>query len=824
MAIYHLSVKNGSPGAGAPHADYIEREGKYADRAEDLEYSESGNMPAWAAHDHKVFWRSADAYERENGRPYKEIEISLPRELDHEQRIELVREFVQSVIGDRHAYTWAIHNPHASDGCEQPHAHIMFTERAYDGIERDPEQFFSRHNSSHPERGGAKKDRYFNGRQFVRDVRQEWAITANHYLERYGIEARIDHRSYKDIGNGLEPSLKEGNARKREEWKEQYVAGEITKENRERMERNGERIIARPEIAIDELTRTKSVFSRRDVEHYLFANTDGAQQYQEAYAKVMQSPELVGLKHPGREGDWYTSRELREIETRLIARAQAMAREGGYAVDDKAREAARASRQFNEGQKAAYDVLTNDAQIATVNGAAGTGKSYVMAAAREAFERDGFKVLGAALQGKTADDMQRDAGIDSRTLHSLLSQLDQGQVPLDRKTVIVIDEAGMVGSRQMEKLLAHAEQAGAKVRLIGDAWQLHAVDAGDAFKYVARETQTASLTEIMRQGSHVRGDPEQFEAWRWQREASEKLARHEIAEGLAAYQERGFVRETATQADARAALLAQWSADRQAAPQRSQIILAHTNSERQELNRLVRDIRRQAGEIGQDKIVRAEGRLIRLAEGDRIMFGRNEYVMNVKNGTLGTVDKIEGDRLAVRLDDGRQVQVDTRAYGWFDHGYALTVHKAQGVTVDRAYVLATNTMSAELAYVGLTRHRENLQVHFSREQFREGAAELARVLSRAEDKGFSAAHELDARPRVETGKRRTLAQARGDARGAAARFAAKVQAKAGQVSTTLAQQRAEREALEQAKRQAEPSAPERREHTKTRDRDRGLER
>src|SRR6266478_819630 len=119
MAIYHLSVKNGTSGKGRLHANYIEREGAYS-KKEDLQYSESGNMPKWAEHDASLFWHAADIYERSNGRPFRELEIALPRELNENQRIELVREFVKNTLGERHAYTWAIHTPEASDGLEQP--------------------------------------------------------------------------------------------------------------------------------------------------------------------------------------------------------------------------------------------------------------------------------------------------------------------------------------------------------------------------------------------------------------------------------------------------------------------------------------------------------------------------------------------------------------------------------------------------------------------------------------------------------------------------------------------------------------------------------
>jgi Ti-type conjugative transfer relaxase TraA len=731
MAVYHLSVKNGAPGHGGAHAAYIERAGDYAER-DDLQFAESGNLPKWAEHDALLFWQAADRFERANGRPFREIEIALPRELSAEQRIELVREFVDNTLGERHAYTWAIHTPVARDGKEQPHAHIIFSERVNDGIARDPEQYFRRWNAKHPELGGAGKDRYLSSRAFVREIRAEWAMTANQVLERHGHEVRIDHRSYKAQGIELEPQLKRGIATYATE---RGVLRGITAENRERAARNGERIIAQPAIAIEALTATQSVFSRRDLEQFVFRNSDSTVQYQAAMLNVLRSPELVALeKYDGdrRVGGWYTSQELHGVEQRLVERAQRLAQKTAAVLSDEAREHAVSGRHFNAGQREAFDLITGSAQLAVVNGAAGTGKSYVLSAMREAFEQDGYRVLGATLQGKTADDLQRDAGIESRTVHSLLAQIAKGELQLDRSTVLVVDEAGMVGSRQFETLLGYAEQTGARLRLVGDAWQLHAVDAGDAFREVAKQAtaagHTAALTEIMRQ----RED--------WQREASTAFAHHEIAEGLDAYQERGFVQAHRTQGEARAALLEQWQTDRQDAPQATQILLTHTNEQRQALNRLVRTIRREAGELGEDALVRAGSRTLRLAEGDRVMLTRNDYDLGVKNGSLGTLISVDGERLGLALDDGRSIRIDTRDYGHLDYGYALTIHKSQGVTVDRAYLLATASLNAPLTYVAMTRHREALHVAYSREHFKD-EAELAKGLSRADHKDFSARYE-----------------------------------------------------------------------------------
>lgn len=221
MAIGRLSMKVGKAGKAGPHAAYIAREGQYAnrlERGERLEATEAGNMPAWAQSNPLAFWQAADAYERKNGTTYREMEIALPRELDADQRAALVREFVRQEIGDRHAYQWAIHTPTAADGQEQPHVHLMFSERQRDGIERDPEQYFKRYNAKAPEKGGARKGYGPSAGQTLtkaeraaelKELRGRWEAMCNAHLERAGVEQRIDMRSHAERGTGLEPERKQ---------------------------------------------------------------------------------------------------------------------------------------------------------------------------------------------------------------------------------------------------------------------------------------------------------------------------------------------------------------------------------------------------------------------------------------------------------------------------------------------------------------------------------------------------------------------------------------------------------------------------------------
>jgi hypothetical protein len=214
MASFHCSVKVGRTGSGGSHADYITRTGKYATKEkDDLEHSESGNLPAWADSP-KDFWRAADEHERANGTVYREFEIALPRELTPAQRLNMVREFVQQEIGDRHAYTFAIHNPRATiEGGEQPHAHIMFSERQRDAIEREAAQYFKRWNAKAPERGGCQKANKAatstERKTALVKFRERFASMQNRHLAKHGHKAEVTHLSLEaqGIDRAPEPHL-----------------------------------------------------------------------------------------------------------------------------------------------------------------------------------------------------------------------------------------------------------------------------------------------------------------------------------------------------------------------------------------------------------------------------------------------------------------------------------------------------------------------------------------------------------------------------------------------------------------------------------------
>ena len=594
-----------------------------------------------------------------------------------------------------------VHWGRTASGEDQPHVHVMLTMR-----EVGPEGF-------------GKKVREWNRTEQLMGWRERWAELANERLAELGHDLRIDHRSHAEQGIALEPQNKIGPAGARRAARGEDA--ERAADHEALARRNGERIIDDPSLVLGALTRQQSTFTRRDLARMVDRHTADAEQFARAMAKVEASPELLRLGVDGRGQDRFTTREMLATEQRMERAAGELAERQAHRVDFRRR--LRESTTLGREQALAFRHVTQARDLSVVVGYAGTGKSTMLGVARDAWEADGYQVRGAALSGIAAEQLEAGSGIASRTVHSLLFQRQQGREELTARDVLVVDEAGMIGSRQMERLLSHAQAAGAKVVLVGDPEQLQAIEAGAAFRAIAERVGSVEITEVRRQ----RED--------WQQQATRELATGLTATALARYERAGMVQGHATLDDAKAAVITGWDAARQEHPEARQIMLAYRRDDVRDLNVRARAVRQAAGELGEDHRVQTERGERVFAAGDRVYFLRNERGLGVKNGTLGTVTRVEGflagqgDRLTVQLDDGRSVGFDVKDYAHIDHGYAATVHKSQGVTVDRAHVLASSHMDRHVAYVGLTRHRERVDLHWSEDQV--GSRErLTRVLGR----------------------------------------------------------------------------------------------
>nr|WP_171264641.1 AAA family ATPase [Acinetobacter pittii] len=712
MAIYHLSVKTGrqygSTGTrGANHYAYINRDGKY--KRDDLENIKSGNLPSWAT-DAKHFWKSADKNERINGRVYTELEISLPRELNKEQREELVEKFVEKTLGENFTYSYAIQCPLASDGQQNPHVHLMFSERKLDGIERDEVKHFKRYNPVNPEKGGAGKDRYFSSKMFVVDTRLEWANHVNDFCENLGIDARIDHRSFKE--QGIE--LSSQNFRADYVSSHKYHINENIKQVRHQ---NGEIIIERPSEAIKALTSNQSVFSVRELERFLMAHTDGEEQYLKAYESVITCPDMATLY--GKDKVVFSSKELVGIEESIStfiynANEESRIQKPFNLVEKLPLNAVRVAetRTFNSEQEKAFYTLTSTDRITLLNGSAGTGKSYVLSAVSEAYKESDYQVYGIALQAITAKAIANDCDIPSSTIASFLSKYDSGNLEINNKTVLILDEAGMVGSRDMQRLLMLVEKHDAQIKLVGDSYQLSAVSAGHVFANIQEnldKKNIASLEDIQRQ-KHAKESDKMIQA-------SKYLSKHEVGKAIDIYKSINMVNEYESHDLALAKTVKSWSED----SSESKLMLAHSNSDVNELNRMARALLIKQGKLNPESVsVKNYQGDLDISIGEKIVFKQNNSQMKVSNGELAKVIGFEKDKfnnpkaMMVQMEsDSRIVRVDLKEYDQFKHGYANTIHSSQGMTVDSAYIVASENMNANLTYVALTRHKQNIQINYS---------------------------------------------------------------------------------------------------------------
>ena len=711
------------------------------------------------SHDRSALWNAAEfAEKRKDARVAREFEVALPHELTADERLDLTRTFAQG-LADKYgaAVDFAIHSPDDATDVRNHHAHIMMTTREVTPSGLGDKTILEKENRDLVARGLA------TSHDQLRDIRLSWEELANEHLARAGHDIRIDHRSHQDRGLEIEPTQHMGVHATQMEQRGLSVDRKRLEEEAARQ--NAERIRANPNEVLTIITDEKSVFDKRDVARTLhrYINDDPAE-YQALLTKVMASDQLVKLQDgKGEQYARYSTREMVDLEHGMMDDALAMNGRGTHAVSS--RHVASAIRRqdeaigksvnaqlirqmaqgeisqsdantqwkvagLSEEQVQAIEHVTDSQQISAVVGYAGAGKSTMLAAAREAWEAEGYTVHGAALAGKAAEGLEESSGIASRTLASWQYGWRKDIGRLTPQDVLVIDEAGMVGSRQLSAFVKEARQSGAKLVLVGDHEQLQAIGAGAAFRAIAEEVGFAQLSDIRRQKED------------WQKEASVQFASHRTSEALHAYSSRGDIRFSEDADQARAALVRDYVEDMDNNPNGTRAAMAHRRADVHQLNIDIRTALRESGTLPVS--VRRTGNadtvehvydtndgVRAFTAGDRIVFLQNDGQMQVKNGGLGTVTSVDEGRIDVQMDGtSRHVAIHTDEYKAFDHGYATTIHKTQGSTVDRAFVLASDTMDRHLTYVAMTRHKEAVAMYVGKDELEDVHA-ITRRLSRS---------------------------------------------------------------------------------------------
>jgi conjugative relaxase-like TrwC/TraI family protein len=480
----------------------------------------------------------------------------------------------------------------------------------------------------------------------------------------------------------------------------------------------------------DGLTTQASTFTRPDVLVALGAGLAGVRrtELEELADRFLAERAVSVVADRALEERRWSTPELLAVEQRLVATATGRTGEETAKVSHQAvREALAAHPTAGQDQQAMVrDVCQGGQGIALVVGRAGTGKTFALGIARHAWQLDDYRLLAAAPTGIAAMSLQGEGFEDVATCDRLLGDLDRGREELDARTVLVVDEAGMIGSRKLTRLLDHAEQARTKVVLVGDDRQLAAIDAGGGFRALRLRLGASELTENRRQQQA------------WEREALELVRSGLVEEAVAAYQAHDRVVAADSKPAATLALLQDWWTayrDAERDPSQEVIVLAARRVEVDRLNFACQELLAARGRLGAERL-QVEDR--QLAVGDRVVCGYNAIAeLGVANGSRGTITALDSQErtLTLRLDgaDGREVTLprsylDGHSRGErnrrVDLAYATTGHRAQGLTRGRALVRLTGSEDVNWLYVQLSRARQDTRLYAVVGPEPQGAGEL----------------------------------------------------------------------------------------------------
>ena len=452
----------------------------------------------------------------------------------------------------------------------------------------------------------------------------------------------------------------------------------------------------------DGLTKHDSTFDRNDVLRAIceLAPSSSDTTRIEALAdEYLIHPEVVTVGGPSRHTlARCTTKELLEVERAAVDYAVRTGRPRDPSLTAIAERAIGASGRLSDEQADMVRALADsDRAVEVIVAAAGTGKTFTLATMARAWSTAGYRVRGCALAARAAYELEDATKIPGASIARLLSDLEHGRTRLDARSVLVVDEAAMVGTRTIARIFAHAEHAKARVVLVGDPRQLTEIEAGGRFAAIARARPPIGLTVNRRQR-----EP-------WERVALDELRDGNITNAIAAYHEHGRIRHGPLVSEQ---LIADWWNSHRDGD--TVLILASRRETVKWLNLTARACMRRGGQLHGPEVATPNGRI---RAGDRVMLLKTDDRLHLANGTLATVERVDvQDRSLEIIDQRGRAQHVPAAYidaGNVGYGYAATIHKTQGTTIDRSFVWVTQELQRESAYSALSRGRQSNHLYLS---------------------------------------------------------------------------------------------------------------
>lgn len=698
--------------------------------------------------DSATLWNAAEQAERrKDSQVAREVVIALPKELGREDHIALARSFAEThFVSKGLACQVDIHAPDADD--VNWHAHILITTRRVtaEGLDKrkardlDPAVVTAKGRAkvaSDDERWG-----------------KLWAAHQDEYFKAQGLDLRVDQT---------------GAVSQQHLGPKRFRAPEAQSARDERAEAEARTLTAwrDPDTVLDLMTRTRSTVTTADLDRELEKALPVDEERDRVRAAVLAHPSLVRLRdRDGAQTDRFTTVAVLDQERRALADAEQVAR-FRHRVGAREVAGALANRTMRPDQIAACQSAWSGAGLVVIEGRAGVGKSYAIGGIAEAYQKSGCAVVGLGPTNLVGLELAADPHISrGGTIHSELWHVEQGKRTWDARTVVIIDEAAMVDSKTLGRVLHEAAKSGAKLILVGDDRQLASVERGGLFTVLRERYGSAVIEKVTRQ----RVD--------WQRDAAEDLAAGRHDRAVQAFAAHGCVRWTETQDEARAALVAQWAADTAGRPEKSRFVFAYTNDDVDALNADLRSVRLQRGELGDGHALATDRGVRDFAVGDRVQITRTDKKLGMTNGVVGTITSIRQGHVIMRLDNGQQIGWHVSQFGGFRHGYAGTIYKGQGRTIDETYLYHSRHWRSAASYVALTRQRDSALVFAATETAKDTAA-LAKQMARTDDRKAASAYVPEAewlKVRAQEAAAAKVAEAQAAAERASAQAAAQEQA------------------------------------------------
>jgi len=638
--------------------------------------------------DPEILWNACEQFEkRKDSQVGKDMLFALPGDkiISNEQRIEIAQGFAKEhFVSKGYGVQVDVHPPGKRKSYESTdlneeeevnetnfHAHYLITPRSFS---EDGETFSSKKvNDLVPEIRGSSHFA-FGGLEWNKLATQY----QNQYFEKHGIDLRVDQP-------GITPQLHLGPVRMRGRNSSKIL------EVNDKIEELGQLLAQDPDTILQKLLENKSIFLKSDLEIFLQKNVPESEiaQVRESFWKHPQLMQLFD-KESLQPTVKFSSLVVIEEERKILRLADRIHEKPTFSIKYES-----IPSSLNNEQSIAFEKVTKGKSLACIEGLAGTGKSHLLAALKECYESNGYRVRAFGPDNATAKVLQEKGFTDATNIHKFLNKnyFSKKNLISQGKEVWIIDESSKVANRPLLELLKSAELNSIQVIFSGNSAQLSSVERGGMFKHLCESYGYAFLGEIQRQKSLL------------DRDISKRLAHGDVASAVDMIASSGGFIWNKTKEDTILCAVEKWAKDSMHFPCSSSIIIANTNKEVRQINDLVHAIRMARGEVVNKEFdCHTIFGNIRVSEGDIIEFRANDKKLNVMNGDRGVLVKTSETEFIVALEN-KKVSFNPQKFISFQLAYATTNYRSQGGTFDNVYIVYNRYMNQQLFYVARTRHR-----------------------------------------------------------------------------------------------------------------------